>query len=114
MISDFIPTGKENAITRDSLRCLTGMSDRAVRRMIADERAMGVPIISCSHSAGYYLAETEAEKQIILRELGSRIAKMAKVYRAISKTLQADGQLDMQTLALDVIGHSIDYVEESR
>ena len=114
MISDFIPKGKENAITRACLCAITGFSDRAVRHMIAEERAKGVPIISCSHSAGYYMAETEEEKQIILRELGSRISKMAKAYRAIRNTLQAEGQLDLQALAIDMVGYSVEYLEESK
>lgn len=112
MISDYIPTGRENAVTRTELCAKTGMSDRRVRRLIAEERALGMPIVSCSRSAGYYMAETEAEKQIILRELGSRIAKMAKTYRAIRSTVQAEGQLDLQTLALDMVGHSVKYLEE--
>lgn len=112
MISDFIPFGKENAITRQTLCSVTGMSDRAVRRMIAQERARGVPIISCSHSAGYYMPESEEEKRIILHELGSRIANMARTYRAIQKTVQAEGQMSFEALVVNVLDSSINYLEE--
>ena len=53
MIADHIPTGKANAITRGELCLATGLTDRLVRKMIAEERMSGAPIISSSHSAGY-------------------------------------------------------------
>ena len=36
---EHIPIGRENAITRDQLSRLTGLSDREVRRQIAELRA---------------------------------------------------------------------------
>ena len=116
MISDFIPVGKVNAVSRKWLSEVTGLSDRQVRQLIASERERGAPIISSSKSAGYYLAETEAEKQIILRELGTRISKLAKEYRAISKTVKPDGQMDfaLDELAINMIGASVDYMEGVR
>ena len=37
-IKDFIPRGKENAISREMLRTITGCSDREIRKMIREAR----------------------------------------------------------------------------
>lgn len=53
-ITDFIPYGRENAISRQALAQLTGMDDRQVRRMIEDARC-NVVIINLQDGKGYYL-----------------------------------------------------------
>lgn len=42
-ITDFIPYGRENAISRQALAQLTGMDDRQVRRMIEDAWLLKTP-----------------------------------------------------------------------
>ena len=44
-IYDLLPEGQQNAISRRELIALTGMSDRALRKAIADERRAGA--LSC-------------------------------------------------------------------
>ena len=52
-ISDFIPKGKENAISKSELMRLTGRDERTIRIMIKDEmRERGTPILSTSHGQG--------------------------------------------------------------
>lgn len=51
--------------TRQNLEALTGMPDRANRRMIREQRRQGVPIVALK-DGGYKLAETEEEKQALL------------------------------------------------
>ena len=81
-ITEYIPKGRKNAISRKSLSACTGLPDRQVRRLIAEARANGEPIVG-SPTGGYYLAETEADVNLLLGELYSRMGKLAKCYRAV-------------------------------
>ena len=56
-IVDFIPKGKENAVTRGALCIYTGLDDRTVRKLIKIARDGGAPILSSSHSVGYWLSD---------------------------------------------------------
>jgi DNA-binding transcriptional regulator LsrR (DeoR family) len=64
-ITDFIPEGKSNAITRNQLCNLTGLSDRKVRELIEQARSEGEIIINAQDGAGYFRTEdlNEIEKQ---------------------------------------------------
>lgn len=64
-ITDFIPEGKNNAITRNQLCNLTGLSDRKVRELIEQARSKGEIIINAQDGAGYFRTEdlNEIEKQ---------------------------------------------------
>ena len=45
-IIDYIPKGKENKISRESLAICTGLPDRSVRRLISAARADGHAIVN--------------------------------------------------------------------
>ena len=62
-IIDFIPFGKENAITRDQLKAMTGLGDRKVRNMINKERRY-YPIINIQDGDGYF-RPTQEEKDYV-------------------------------------------------
>ncbi len=81
-IVDYIPKGKENKISRQSLMLCTGLPDRSVRRLISAARAEGHAIVG-DPNGGYYMAETEADVNLLLGELASRIGKLAKCVKAI-------------------------------
>lgn len=51
---DYIPFGKENAVTRQELVRLTGLDDRTIRNEIKRLNREGVPILSSSHTCGYW------------------------------------------------------------
>ena len=55
-ITQFIPVGHQNAVTRQMLCMLTGMSDRQVRDMIADARR-DTPILNVQNGFGYYIPD---------------------------------------------------------
>lgn len=65
-ITDFIPYGKENAVSREYLANMTGLDDRTVRELIEKARK-DVPIISLKK--GYYLPLVEEERQDVQRWL---------------------------------------------
>ncbi len=56
-IVDYIPVGRENAVTRRQLCELTGMRDRALRNAIEDARQSGEIIINAQDGRGYYRSE---------------------------------------------------------
>lgn len=52
-ITDYIPFGKENAVTRAHLRAATGLPDRKIREEIEQARRRGAIIINAQDGAGY-------------------------------------------------------------
>ena len=83
-IVDYIPTGKENKISRQSLALCTGLPDRSVRRLISAARADGHAIVG-DPNGGYYMAETEEDLSLLLGELASRMGKLAQCYNAVKE-----------------------------
>ncbi len=94
-IVDFIPKGKENAVSKYTLATTLEISEREVRRQIEEQRNKGVPIISCSHSKGYYIADSREDVEIITRDLRSRAFKMLKTVSAFENHCegQCEGQI---------------------
>lgn len=81
-IENYIPVGRDNKISRESLRACTGLPDRSVRRLISDARMRGVAIVG-DPTGGYYLAETEADMNLLLGELASRIKRLSGCYKQL-------------------------------
>ena len=77
-ILDYIPNGKDNAISRSRLCQMTGLSDRDVRSYISNARLETV-ILNNSDGSGYYrplLTEKEEVRKYINQEL-KRIKSIA-------------------------------------
>jgi biotin operon repressor len=68
-------TGRQNAVTSPVLEAQFRVSGPKVRAAINELRRGGHPI--CSDESGYYYAETEAELNATIRQLSSRISKIA-------------------------------------
>lgn len=85
-ITDFIPTGRANAITADELAARTGTSKRDVRKQILHARCNGEPICSSSESggfSGYYLPSNAEEAQVYYRQQTSRINSGMRALSAV-------------------------------
>lgn len=82
LIENYIPAGRDNKISRQSLSICTGLPDRTVRRLISDARMRGIPIVG-DPAGGYYMAETEADINLLLGELYSRIEKLVHCAGAV-------------------------------
>lgn len=71
-IAEYIPFGKENAVSRAELKILTGIDDRAVRLLIkeANRKALenGYAILSSSAAKGYWKSEDTGEIRAYLKE----------------------------------------------
>jgi len=81
-IENYIPKGRDNKISRESLVLCTGLTDRNVRRLISEARADGYAIVG-DPNGGYYMAETEADYDLLLGELMSRAKKLIDCYKQI-------------------------------
>ena len=77
-IAEFIPVGKENAISRSQLVKLTGLSDRIVRDMIALERR-NTAILNLQNGAGYYIP-SESEKADLERFIKQEEARAKSIF----------------------------------
>jgi predicted DNA-binding transcriptional regulator YafY len=82
LIENYIPAGRDNKISRQSLSICTGLPDRTVRRLISDARMRGIPIVG-DPAGGYYMAETETDVRLLLSELNSRIEKLTHCAGAV-------------------------------
>ena len=79
MISDYLETGREHAISSTVLCSVIGCSRRQLQAAVARERAMGIPICAdCGYPPGYFLARDQDEMKAYcekLRYQGGRIFK---------------------------------------
>lgn len=69
-ITDFIPYGRANAVTRKYLCMITGLDDRTMRNEIAKERRY-TPILNSQDGKGYYqptLDDAEEVRDFIRQE----------------------------------------------
>lgn len=71
-ILDYIPEGRENAISRRDLAARTGLTDRQVRLAVKALVRQGVPILSSSSCRGYWYSEDISELEGFIRESESR------------------------------------------
>ena len=88
-ISDFLSTGRENALPLRYLVAVSGRDGRTVRQMIEKERRSGTPILSDCQS-GYFLAADSAETQIFVRSMRHRAGEILKTAMAIERGTELD------------------------
>ena len=77
--------GEANAVTSRELECTFQMRGPELRREINALRGGGIPI--CSFEGGYYYAATAEELERTIRQLRSRIKKIAYAERGLSGIL---------------------------
>ncbi len=79
-ITDYLPTGKENAISSKALAALLGFDTvRELQRAIERERQSGAVILStCSDGGGYYLSNDPLEIAAFIRTLHNRANNMLR------------------------------------
>jgi hypothetical protein len=82
-IENFIPKGKENAISRAALCISTGRCDRENRHMIQVARDRGIPIVA-SKAGGYYIADNALEIKHIQNDYRHRAYKMLETARRLN------------------------------
>lgn len=97
-ITNFIGIGKENAVTRKQLVSLLGLPDRRVRRMIAEAREHGAPIINDQDGYGYYLSNDlyELRRQYITNR--SRALSIMRQQRSLREKIEEAENRDQMKL----------------
>ena len=83
-VSALLLRGKANAVPLALLVALTGLDRRELRRRIQKERHEGA-CICVNNRDGYYLAETEAERDACARSMHRRAAEVESTARAIER-----------------------------
>ena len=86
-IMDYIPTGKENAVSREMLVVMTGLDDRAVRGAIQRLVEKGEPIFSSSSHKGYWYSDDIDELERFINEREHRIHTEQKTLSNLKKRL---------------------------
>lgn len=80
-----IPVGRDNAISRKELANKWAISDREMRRRIADMRAVddgsNMVIVSVSHGGGYYRTDKLPEIEHFIAEMTKRTRNIFKAIR---------------------------------
>lgn len=84
-ITNYIPTGYKNAISRKNLCAATGLSDRIVRGLIEEARRETI-IISNNDGSGYWLYPefpTEEEKELLRKFVKQQESRAKSIFYAL-------------------------------
>lgn len=76
-IEEFLRHGACHATPTKELTALTGLEPRKIAAAVQSARRRGVPILSSTSPGGYFIAETEDERQRCLRSLRHRKQELA-------------------------------------
>ena len=87
-IIDFIPFGKENAITREQLSAKTGRKDRVNRELISKERRDHA-IVNLQNGAGYYRPTRRDEVALYVKQEEARLKSIGWSLKGARMDLKA-------------------------
>ena len=83
--------GEENAMPTETLTELTGLSRRAIVKMVNSERRKGIFIIStCGGKGGYYLSATNEEKRVFLEKQTAACRRTLAVLHNLKKAAETE------------------------
>lgn len=91
-ITDYIPFGKENAVTRAHLRAATGLPDRKIREEIEQARRRG---------AGYYQSEDIKDIAKQYRQNERRALSILAQQKHLRKRLKEAGVMEGKKVVLN-------------
>lgn len=83
-IVDVLLSGQANAVPLEVLCSVTGIDGRTVRRMIAEERKAGAPILS-DNANGYFLPATDDERARFVRSMKHRAHEILRAAEAVER-----------------------------
>lgn len=94
-ITDYIPYGKDHAISRAELARITGLKDREVRKAIKRELGRGTVILSSAAARGYWRTDDTAEIEAFIRESDHRRTTEARTVEPLRRILAERRGLDV-------------------
>ena len=97
-ITDYIPFGKENAVTRAHLRAATGLPDRKIREQA---RRRGAIIINAQDGAGYYQSEDIKDIAKQYRQNERRAISILAQQKHLRKRLKEAGVMEGKKVVLN-------------
>lgn len=86
-VIDYIPEGKDKAVSRKYLATVTGMSDRQVRSEIQSLRENGTVIISRDDGKGYFIP-TPDDREELNAWIGRERSRMISIRDSINAALE--------------------------
>lgn len=86
-IASLLLEGSENGLHLQDLVRLTGEDQRMVRKMIHEERRLGVPILS-DNISGYFLPSSQQEREACVQSLRHRAKEILAAAAAIEKAVK--------------------------
>ena len=90
-IENYIPHGKDNAISRERLSEITGLSDRRVRKAIEYARLDDVIILNLQDGNGYFQSDNPDEIEQNYRQEYSRAISILARLKYPKQRLRAAG-----------------------
>ena len=93
-ITEYIPYGRKNAVSRHELQRRTGLPDRTVRALIEDARRKGAHILSSSADKGYWESDgrirktaqtVEALRRYVAEQEGEDVVPVRAHFRHLQK-----------------------------
>ena len=97
-ITDFIPHGKENAITRAELCSITNLQDRPIRELIETARRNGAIILNDQDGKGYYISDNLSDIKRQYHQNNSRAMSILVQQKFLRRKLKAAG-IDVKKVA---------------
>lgn len=91
-VVEYIAEGKENAVTREQLKVLTGLSDRKIRKEIELARKRGEIILNDQDGAGYYRSENVQSLKRQYRQNNNRAMTILVQQKYIRRKLKEAGE----------------------
>lgn len=87
--------GSDNRVTMRELKTRTGMSVRAIYESIETIRLNGVPVMASrqGNNGGYFIAETELEKQAGISQYKRQIATEQRNLQALEQANTQDWEI---------------------
>ena len=86
-IIDFIPLGRENAVSNRSLAVARVVDERTARLLVYKARTQGEPICSvcCGGKCGYYIPRNIEEAKVYLRQQKARLKSSRAALNGVVK-----------------------------
>lgn len=85
-IERYLLHGQENALSVEQIKHLTGgLHSRKITQAVQDARRRGVPVLSTSCPGGYFIADSEAEKQRCINSMVHRLRELAETVRCLRR-----------------------------
>ena len=110
-VIDYIPVGHKNAVTRQYLTTMTGLSDRTVREMIEKECTSEHPILNMQDGKGYFqpAADEMHLVRLYLAQENHRTVRIRKKLSEIKKCARSQNEVEKNQISIfDCMGGGSD------